>query len=427
MHQCLQDSIVQQLYGDVKENKFAQKIARLQGRVDAVAPSTKSTPPTPTHLTPTHLTKDSSDEVLSLLVEHVPALPGLDDALSDSILKELDSMQLLRNPNKILTRWLSPTSDPYNYGKVVNNPIPIDNFPSIKKLMSTINNLPPTTCTGNMDSCLVSRYNNNRSTLRLHKDKEALISQDSSICTVSFGAPRSLEFIFDKSRDRQTPNITLPATNRTMNVMKPGCQAVMKHKVSPGTPATVNNTNWRYSLSFRKIVRPATPHSPDPRSPPTRPPLTTSPKEDLPKPPPANAQISSPPHKSVNLIAGDSFTARLDPVRLGRGKEDVINIAKGGLKISAIQQSLIDFSSSNPSTRVKKVFLSFGANDIRYCKKGIKHLKNPVGDIMKTAKTLFPDARIFVQSLPPVHPNGLNQIPGNVIAMNQLIFDRCSR
>ena len=55
--------------------------------------------------------------------------------------------------------------------------------------MEIVNSHPLTT--GEMNSCLVSRFPSHKATLSLHSDNEKIISQCSSICTVSFGAPRS--------------------------------------------------------------------------------------------------------------------------------------------------------------------------------------------------------------------------------------------
>ncbi len=406
MFECLKDSIVSKI-GDVsKEQMLAQKIKRMKS--SSVPQSDASAP------------DQHPKQEPSSLVEHVPAddLPGLDDGLYKDIISELDSMQLTGESGKVYTRWLSPSSESYNYSKVVNKPFPLSDYPNISKLMGIVNSHHSTT--GDMDSCLVSRFNSHKTSLSLYRDDEPLIAQTSSICTMSFGASRRLELVFDGKKNFRT-DLSLPATDRTLNIMKPGCQQAMRHRVPPGKAAKEGSTSWRFSLSFRKLAQPSTAQqqSHDPNT--SVPPINNTPdsitRPNTPKMPP----------KHVNLIAGDSFVARLDVKRLGKGKQEVINIAKGGTKISAIQRSLEDFHSSNPSVQVKKLFLSFGANDIRHCERGIRHLKNAVGDLMKTAKKLFPDAKIWVQSIPPVHPNGASHIPRNVMAMNKLLFDCCSR
>ena len=159
----------------------------------------------------------TSDIDINSLVEHVDSLSGLDDSLCDSIMEEIQTLDLKKKGRGVKTQWLSPTSDEYNYGNVINKPLPIRDYPGLCKLMEIVNSHPSTT--GDMDSCLVTRYPSNKSALRLHKDQEPLISQTSSICTVSLGAPRELSFFLDSKGDNVTPDLVLPATHRTMNIM----------------------------------------------------------------------------------------------------------------------------------------------------------------------------------------------------------------
>ena len=220
--------------------------------------------------------------------------------------------------------------------------------------------------------------------------------------TYSIGAPRSLEFVLDttkiahrSTRSRPAPeqikaDFILPATNGTMNIMKPGAQQIMRHRIAPGV-TTSDETCWRYSLSFRKLTSPSSSSSY---------PIISSPTSNCPNKASPKAPISDSQHhqKSIILIAGDSFAARLDADRLSRGKETVTNIAKGGLKISAIQKTIEAFYTKNPLVQVKKLFLSFGANDIRYCTQGVNHLKTPVSDLMKTAKKTLSECTCFCSS-----------------------------
>jgi alkylated DNA repair dioxygenase AlkB/lysophospholipase L1-like esterase len=365
--------------------------------------------------------------VLDSFVEHVPDL-SLDKATSDGILVELQNLIPMdthelktgaqhTNRSKVITQWLSPSPEYYNYGKVVNKPKPVADHPCISKLMAIVNQHPSST--GDMDACLISFFPSDTAALSLHKDDEELISQQSSICTVSFGATRDLEFVKDGKKTKKrmpdySADITLPAVDGSMNVMKPGAQSVMKHRVKKGLPGSGS----RFSISFRKISLPSIP-SPIQQQPPT---------DNL--VPPASPKISVPTKKNVVLLAGDSFAERLDAKLLGKGKHDVRNIAKGGSKLHQIEAALETFSNKNSSSlNVKKLFLSFGANDIRFCSNGVKHLKNATCDLMKCAKRLFPDAKIYVLSILPFHCRAKEFATGreNIVDMNTLIFQLCSR
>ena len=46
---------------------------------------------------------------------------------------------------------------------------------------------------------------------------------------------------------------------------------------------------------------------------------------------------------------------------------------------------------------------------------------------MRTTKDNLPNAKIWFQSILPIHPNGSRYISRNVIKMNNLIYEMCSR
>jgi hypothetical protein len=353
---------------------------------------------------------------LSSLVEHVPDL-GIGKTLEDGILDELTSLRLTASKSqKVQTQWLSPTSDTYKYGGVCNNPRPISGFPNICKLMGIVNSHSSTT--GDSDSCLVSCFTSSKKTLSLHKDNEALMAQSSSISTVSFGAPRKLQFVRDgkvkgNGLKDLSADIVLDATHLTMNIMKPGAQKIMKHRVPAGQHLP-KKSNLRFSLSFRKIV--TEPLSPDNTADQTSAAAVSPPKQ----------QSVSPKSPAV-LVAGDSFAARLDADRLGKGKKKVIKVARGGLKIADVQRSIEEFVDGNTKYDIEKVIVSVGTNDIRHCRSGVKHLKNTLCDFMRYLKVTFPSASIYFQSIIPLAHNKCPYVTSNVLDMNNLIFNLCSK
>ena len=274
--------------------------------------------------------------------------------------------------------------------------------------MDKVNNHPCTT--SDMDAALVSCFPSSKAKLRLHADNEPHISQTSSICTISFGPPRTLEFVkIGKTTKNGRPDTTTdssePALTHSMNVMRPGCQQVLKHRVPVGQHLR-GQVNVRYSISFRKIV-------------------PTSSTEPIPKV--KEPEKNVPPKESVVLMAGDSFFERLDAARLGKNKKKVINIAKGGSKMESVLRSIDNFVKKNLSKTVSKCFISIGTNDIRNCTSGIMHLKTPLCNFMKSVKQLLPQTKLYIQSLLPIPTNGSHHVVKNVYAMNNLIFSLCSR
>ena len=358
-------------------------------------------------------------------LEHVDL--NISEELSDNIWNELSQLKLRSRgskgkPAKIKTQWLSTTDAAYNYANVKNTPKPIDDFPYIKELMGHVNQHPSTT--QNMCAALVSCMSNPKVSLGLHSDDEELIDQQSSICTVSFGPPRSLEFVYNTTRPfiidgvKEFPtDVSLPCINGTMNIMKPGCQQLMRHRVPQGT-----QPGPRYSISFRNIV-------PQADSPPTSAPkpklgTTTSPKpspQSSPHPP------KTTPKKKVILLAGDSFFERLDVKKLSKGKQTVVKISRGGRKICDVEEAVRKYVDANPDIEIKKLFICVGTNNISNNKEGISHLKSSLCNFIKSMKLLCPVAKIWFQSLLPMPTNGSIIFANNIMQFNYLVYNLCSR
>ena len=325
---------------------------------------------------------DPNNTDIQNLVEHVEDI-GLDKSLYDSINKELASLQLKKPGRGVKTKWLVPSSDNDNFESMFSSPKPIAKYPNICKLMEIVNNHPSTT--GDMNSCLVSRFPSYKATLSLHSDNENIISQSSSICTVSFGTPRNLQFVINgkvapNGKRDLAPDLVLPAVDKTMSIMKPGSQKLIKHAVGQGEHTDNPSGSTRFSLSFRRVTSEVAT-------------CENNLVDDVTAP--------EKPKRNVVLVAGDSFPARLKSDLLGKGKKDVRNIAKGGRKIDQVREDICDFIKSNPELSVSKVFISVGANDIRYCENSISHLKNGIKNLMRTIKDNLPKAKIWFQSILP--------------------------
>ena len=343
----------------------------------------------------------NSDKVS--LVEHIPDL-NLPEELYDDIMEVLNGLDLSDTTNSVQTKWLSPINEPYNYAKVTNNPVPICDFPPIIKLMAIVNEHPSTT--HNMDCCLITRYSSATSSLGLHKDADNVTCQSSSICTVSFGAPRQLTCVFDGKVSPDgvvdlTPDIILPAVDQSMNVMKPGAQQVMKHAVRPGNTVT-GLSNVRYSLSFRKIV-PQTSNQVN----------TTDNGAQLGQHPPSptvqhhgqegsNApNISSAHQCPQHLIIGDSLVK-------GMRVPGSISICRGGIGPGELLQLLpnsTDILHPDQYDDIRSVTVIVGTNalNVKRAGQGMDFL-DVVEDYEKLIhdlKKLFPNARIGMYNVIP--------------------------
>ena len=260
-----------------------------------------------------------STNQISQHVVHVKQLSMSSD-LSEGVLNELPSMKLrIKGKNgqtaKVKTQWLITSDKSLND---IKNPKEISNYQCISKVLEIVNNHCSTS--GDMNACFVSCMSTKNSSLSYHSDHENMIDQNSDICTVSFGAARTLDFInkdCNHSGGKWTPpqpEFSVPATNHSMNVMKAGCQSFILHRIPPGKAGGV-----RYSLSFRRVLSQPANINPDPPSTSCRSPNGTT------------NVVATPAErkKKIMLLAGDSYFERLDMEKLGKGKQSVFKIAKG--------------------------------------------------------------------------------------------------
>ena len=351
---------------------------------------------------------------ISSFVTLIPEFCGPGSLLKD-LKEEAESLGLVSETNKVKTQWLNSTVDAYVYGssghEVSHKAKPIKEYPAICELLKLVNNNDAST--HDMNSCLVSCFSTSDSNLSLHADDEnGQIDQNSSICTLSLGATRTMDFCSKKSRTRNPIPITsLELKDGCLTIMHPGCQEVLNHRINSGIHED-GVSDIRYSFSFRKFI---SPNEINVSSSTISHPKVSSDQSGKVRPKP-----------NIILVAGDSFTARLETEKLGKKKKTVMNISKGGNTISAVVKSLEAFAKDNDSFNIQKLFLCVGTNDIRHAHYGIRHLKNPFINMLKTAKQLFPNSTIYCQSLIPLPIMKSNTVR-NVSSMNSLIFDACTR
>ena len=346
------------------------------------------------------------------LIELIPDF-CTDEVLIDSLWAECDSLGLPNSRNKVSTQWLSTTSEPYIYKDVnpVHSAKDINQYPAIKKLLSFVN--ASDSVVGPLDACLVLKYPSPAAALSLHADDEPLIDQTKSICPFSLGSKRTIEFFSTGKRSKCVYDTDLNSSS--LLVMKPGTQQTLKHciraeQVSKLLPC---DQGVRYCLSFRAIDKNLT--------------AQHTVKPDTVKPVSVSEPELVPPKRRICVVAGDSFAARLDPIRLGKKKVEVRNIAVGGSKIADVEKQLEQFIMSNDDVIIEKVIISVGTNDIRYCRHGVDHLKGPLKKLCRTIELLTPGTKIFFQSLLPLPLKHRfdNTTPGNVKAFNRLLFNIC--
>lgn len=356
-----------------------------------------------------------------LLTEYVTHIPTFirDKALIEDIKLELSGLNIAgKNSKKIKTAWLNTSNENYRYnGADLNNTHLIEDFPKIKSLMDKLND--SNTVEGHpLNSCLVACYSTSKKSLSVHADDEKEICQLSSICNLTIGMSRTIEFEPKIPYYKGDPVLTFNLEEGSLNVMRPGCQQVLKHRVPPGVHET-GADNVRYSLSFRRFL------SKDPTQ------CLLSPVKQHISFFENNQQQQQPQDESLEsnlvntvLFAGDSHFTKLDPTKLGKEKIKVVNISKGGLRIFETEKSISDYFATNTTDNIVKIFISVGSNDIRYCTKGTHHLTKPLKLLSERIKMCFPKAHIFFQSLLPLPINNPH-VKNNVLEFNRLLYDTC--
>lgn len=370
------------------------------------------------------LTKRAADPVN--LTEYVPDF-CTDEVLLSAIHTECEDLNLASG-RKVSTQFLSTSGDPYIYPDTdpVHKAIDISKFPNICALMELINSSDH--IDGPLNSCLVMKYPGPQASLSLHSDNEPTIDQQKSICSFTIGSSRTIEF-YKKSAKNPKPKCSqYRLSEGGLLIMKPGCQSHLEHFVRQETSPFLSsqssqsgNTQVRFSLSFRA-------HSKDnvmfksPTSP------THTSNSSNPSDSPSSSNNEQYPLQRITVIAGDSFAARLNADRLSKGKRKIINIAKGGQKISDVAISLAAFISNNPNVYIEKLIVSVGTNDIRHCRLGVGHLKGPLKQLATKIRELTPNTKVFFQSLLPLplmRNADAKRVINNVITFNRILMNFC--
>jgi alkylated DNA repair dioxygenase AlkB/lysophospholipase L1-like esterase len=341
-----------------------------------------------------------------------------DDVLLDAVWAECESLQMNagEGKNKAQTAWLCSQDKPYIYTDTnpVHSPQDISGFPNIKRLLSLVNS--STEITGPLDSCLVIKYKNNLTSTSLHCDNETLMDQEKSICSFSLGCERTLEF-YEGTKKNPKCAKKIRMKNNSLVIMRPGTQQNLRHAVRAERakkgdgPEKLNQI--RYSLSFRAIVKNGSPAGSETSG--TR--VTST---------PAGGNKVQEPRQKVTLVAGDSYAQRLDSAKLGKGKVTVVNVAEGGAKMDKVQKQLEDYSAAHPNVQVDKLLISVGTNDIRRVE-DVGTIRGPLKQLCSKICLLFPNCKVYVQSLLPLPLKDDNDRLTNkrIIEFNRILFNEC--
>ena len=294
------------------------------------------------------VTKNNHQSLLNY-VQYTPSFIS-DKTLINGIEEELQTMKLAAtNTKSVKNLWLNSSQEPYSYTGSKHATKLISDFPNIKKVMEMLNESEHSPGF-ELNACLISCYSTANKALNLHADDEKDICQLSSICNLSIGSTRTIEFVPKISNYSGDPVCTFNLEHGSLNTMKPGCQQVLKHRVIPGEHQP-NIQNVRYCLSFKRFAKKPeanlkfSPRTPvklgiqifeklgDGYQPHNTTELLTPEFQSVQIPQAPQIDIPQAPQIDTVLFAGDSHFERLDPAKLGKNKVNVVNIAKGGSRI----------------------------------------------------------------------------------------------
>ena len=374
-------------------------------------------------------------------IDFVPDFLQNDSLLYQSILAELqsESSGFKSKSTKTSTSWLTTTGEQYvwsaglNGPVTVKNPVDMDKFPAISKLMNGINS--QYGC--KLNSCLVSYYRCGASSTRYHSDDESSLDPTEGLYVVSFGAKRIIDVLPMAGDKRHKSDFYVEANDGSMYIMKPGCQENMVHQVRSDSSVK----GERFSLSFRclktqQTAKEGKPNSAtdatEPATSPATTPAATSTKSEV-KPSDSTTPIyyrhspRKPKRRRTTVLFGTSMTKYVRTKQLGFRGRKVVNMSQSGAKIKDMKniiRTFYEFDEAAMSNDIEKVIFSLGTNDVKYSKVGVRHLKGYLSELISFTKSLFPAAIVIFQCCLPIrcmYP----YIARNVIEFNLILKDLC--
>ena len=377
--------------------------------------------------------------------------------------------------DKIQNRFITPFHEPYIWesknGPIVNKPIPIDDFPVVKDILSKGNS--EYNC--NLNCCLVSYFKNGTTGIRLHHDNEDSLDHTEPIVVVSIGAVRRIEFIDNEHEPYLGSDLILDPSDCSAYVMHPGTQQYYRHRVRcnkrvrkdrfsfsfraflpeakraksnefiystptlstntnsqslpPTTPVPIKLNNARSAATlFKTPVTDSRPVKPSSESQQQKIPAGYSPYP--PNSTTLSSSISKENNKKLCLILGSSITLDINGELLSKGNRTVINCSETGANLSDVSRRAKDFyvENINSAHKVDQIILNVGTNDVKYFNGRehdvFKRFRPRVINLVKSLKFMFPHALIVFQSVLPIKII-YNYTALTVDLFNQLLHSVC--
>ena len=288
-------------------------------------------------------------------------------------------------------------SVPYSYSGIVHPAKDYPECPALDAVITRMQENLPIPFTKEEWSCLVTLYEDGKSSIPPHSDNEQSIVPGSDIYTVSLGATRSLIFQNTIGPVSEQSKHDLP--HGSVHCMSRASQDSWEHSIPPTQSP---DCGPRVSLTFRKlqpVVRPTIPPIKRPVQQPTSPPRPT----DTPRPRPKRILMLA---DSIHI----SFPTRMFDIN----------------SIVCIKKRLPNFCLSdlhlfeNEFAYTDLVFLSCGVNDMSRYGWSASKLFSYTRDLLTSYRTRFPKTKFIFNSVLLTNIKWLNM---EIKEFNNLIFN----
>ena len=381
---------------------------------------------------------EARDRKVTDYVEMLESFIPTGDFLFSGIRAEIESLGLSsKSSSSPSNKWLSLVDEDYTWfnskgTKFAHKANDLSQYPSILNLMEKIN----TDLSIDINSCLVTHYKDGKAGIRLHQDDEKELDPNSPICVFTVGAIRPVDFLSIHKNYQQTPCLTLKPTEGSLYLMKPGCQKCYKHRV-----LAQKSAGPRFSLSFRRRL-PVPELQPSPiksqlvksRGNVTSTPMQFVTSSQAGSKPYCPLRTSSAPrvlsdNPTTTVLFGTSITSGIKSSDVTSGSRNFVNCSTSGARIQDVEEMMLNFSETDQlAGEVEKVIISVGTNDVKHHRRrhgGMWNFRQPLIELVKKARALFPGAAVVIQSLLPMK-NIYWYTVGNVLGFNDVIRDICS-
>ena len=234
-------------------------------------------------------------------------------------------------------------AQPYSYGRTTHAATPYPSVPLFSNIFDTLQAELGTDFNPDNYSCLVTLYESGSVGIPKHSDNEEQIEKDSKIITLSVGATRTLKFVNNIGRIRETD---VNVENGTVFSMDASSQSKWSHCLTLDHSITQS----RISFTFRRMCGPPE-HGHPSQTPPTIPPIK--------EPEPVSPRVDSGSHRRILFLTDSVLKDTPDYIFNRVGGNDQYRCVK---KVNYELANIFNFDPEFAYSDI--VVISCGVNDL---------------------------------------------------------------